>query len=100
MSSIAAACGAPGCAIARTFTSVIPAVANGRHVVEPERLDDWCSWASARHLDVGRSLSSRSHCTLMFAASSGRHENVFLGCERFRMAAAEQGRRRDHQNDG
>jgi hypothetical protein len=38
--------------------------------------------------------------TLMFAASSGRHENAFLACERFRMAAAEQGRRRDHQNDG
>jgi hypothetical protein len=48
MSSIAAARAAPGCAVARTFTSVIPAVANGRHVVEPERLDDWCSWASAR----------------------------------------------------
>ena len=29
MSSIAAACAAPGCAAARTFTSVISAVAKG-----------------------------------------------------------------------
>jgi hypothetical protein len=29
MSSIAAACAAPGCAVARTFTSVISAVAKG-----------------------------------------------------------------------
>ena len=42
----------------------------GRHVVEPERLDDWCSWTSARHLDVGRSLSSRSHCTRRSGAQS------------------------------
>jgi hypothetical protein len=42
----------------------------GRHVVEPERLDDWCSWASASHLDVGRSLSSRSHCTRRSGAQS------------------------------
>ena len=38
--------------------------------------------------------------TLMFADSSSRRENALLACERFRMAATEQGRRRDHQNDG
>ena len=36
----------------------------------------------------------------MFAVSSSRHENALLACERFRMAAAEQGWRRNHQNDG
>ena len=38
--------------------------------------------------------------TLMFAFSSSRRENALLARERFRMAATEQGRRRDHQNDG
>jgi hypothetical protein len=38
--------------------------------------------------------------TLMFAVSSSRHKNALLARERFRMAAAEQGRRHDHQNDG
>jgi hypothetical protein len=38
--------------------------------------------------------------TLMFAVSSSRHKNALLGRERFRMAATEQGRRHDHQNDG
>ena len=38
--------------------------------------------------------------TLMFAVSSSRRENALLACERFRMAATEQGRRHDHQNDG
>jgi hypothetical protein len=38
--------------------------------------------------------------TLMFAVSSSRHESVLLARERFRMAAVEQGRRRDHQDDG
>jgi hypothetical protein len=37
---------------------------------------------------------------LMFAVSSSRHKNALLARERFRMAAAEQGRRHDHQNDG
>jgi hypothetical protein len=36
----------------------------------------------------------------MFAVSSSRHKNALLARERFRMAAAEQGRRHDHQNDG
>ena len=36
----------------------------------------------------------------MFAVSSSRRENALLACERFRMAATEQGRRHDHQNDG
>ena len=38
--------------------------------------------------------------TLMFAVSSSRHKNALLARERFRMAATEQGRRHDHQNDG
>ena len=38
--------------------------------------------------------------TLMFAVSSIRHKNALLARERFRMAATEQGRRHDHQNDG
>ena len=42
--------------------------------------------------------STRS--TLMFAVSSSRHKNALLARERFRMAATEQGRRHDHQNDG
>jgi hypothetical protein len=36
----------------------------------------------------------------MFAVSSIRHKNALLAREQFRMAAAEQGRRHDHQNDG
>ena len=38
--------------------------------------------------------------SLMFAVSSSRHKNALLARERFRMAATEQGRRHDHQNDG
>jgi prophage antirepressor-like protein len=38
--------------------------------------------------------------TLMFAVSSSRREDALLARERFRMAATEQGRRHDHQNDG
>ena len=38
--------------------------------------------------------------TLMFAVSSSRRKNALLSRERFRMAATEQGRRHDHQNDG
>ena len=38
--------------------------------------------------------------TLMFAVSSSRHKSALLARERFRMAATEQGRRHDHQNDG
>jgi hypothetical protein len=38
--------------------------------------------------------------TLMFAVSSSRRKNAWLARERFRMAATEQGRRHDHQNDG
>jgi hypothetical protein len=38
--------------------------------------------------------------TLMFAVSSSRHKNALLARERFRMAATEQGRRHNHQNDG
>jgi hypothetical protein len=37
---------------------------------------------------------------LMFAVSSSRHKNALLARERFRMAATEQGRRHNHQNDG
>jgi hypothetical protein len=36
----------------------------------------------------------------MFAVSSSRQEIALLAFERLRMAAAEQGRRHDHQNDG
>ena len=46
----------------------------------------------------GRQVSDLS--TLMFAVSSSRHEKSLLGFERFRMTAAEQGRRHDHQDDG
>jgi hypothetical protein len=38
--------------------------------------------------------------TLMFAVSSSRREKALLARERLRVAATEQGRRRDHQNDG
>ena len=43
---------------------------------------------------------SESGHSLMFAVSSSRHKNALLARERFRMAATEQGRRHDHQNDG
>ena len=53
---------------------------------------------------VGRPAQPGAKCkiltTLMFAVSSSRHKNALLARERFRMAAAEQGRRHDHQNDG
>ena len=35
--------------------------------------------------------------TLMFAVSSSRHEKALLAFERFRMTAAEQGRRHDQE---
>jgi hypothetical protein len=35
--------------------------------------------------------------SLVFAVSSGRRENVLLARERYRMAAAKQGRRHDHE---
>jgi len=45
--------------------------------------------------------TNRKICTtLMFAISSSRREKTLLARERVRMAAAEQGRRRDHQDDG
>jgi hypothetical protein len=36
----------------------------------------------------------------MFAVSSSRRKNALLARERSRMAATEQGRRHDHQDDG
>ena len=49
---------------------------------------------------VGARAKRQIRTTLMFAVSSSGRENALLGCERFRMAATEQGKRRDHQNDG
>ena len=51
----------------------------------------------ARDVQYGHKLNLT---TLMFAFSSSRRENALLARERFRMAATEQGRRRDQQNDG
>jgi transposase-like protein len=49
---------------------------------------------------VYRLLKAHDLITLMFAVSSSRHKNALLARERFRMAATEQGRRHNHQNDG
>jgi hypothetical protein len=49
---------------------------------------------------VGARAKRQIRTTLMFAVSSSRHKNALLARKRFRMAAAEQGRRHDHQNDG
>jgi prophage antirepressor-like protein len=49
---------------------------------------------------VSRLEDDERGTTLMFAVSSSRRKNALLARERSRMAATEQGRRHDHQNDG
>jgi hypothetical protein len=56
--------------------------------------------ATLTPLAATRNVFSANRSTLMFAVSSSRHKNALLARERFRMAATEQGRRHNHQNDG
>jgi hypothetical protein len=54
----------------------------------------------ARHPEAAAKRPTDNPSTLMFAVSSSKRDNPLLASERFRMAAAEQGRRHDHQDDG
>ena len=59
------------------------------------------TWFATNWRNANSSILDNSRpSALMFAVSSSRHKNGLLARERFRMAATEQGRRHDHQNDG
>jgi hypothetical protein len=66
--------------------------------VEPDTLMVCCAapWFSSIFSGVGHFRPT----ALMFAVSNSRRGKALLARERLRMAATEQGRRRDHQNDG
>ena len=58
------------------------------------------SEVARRHGITSQQLFGWRRSALMFAVSSSKRDNPLLASERFRMAAAEQGRRHDHQDDG